>query len=201
MAKLTAPLMSFGASGKLGNSLVYSQWKGIPTARQYVTPANPQTVAQTAQRSLLASVVSIWRSTKIDTVVRTAWNLLASTRGLQMSGFNVFTSQICQLVAEVPAASICSAVTDDVANAVILTMKNADDLADGDEAGDFTILFGAAPDQLLYSKAGAIVSGELTFNATEAGLAATDTVYCIVRKSGTGTTTYDRSGILAITLT
>ena len=46
MAKLTAPLMSFGARGKLGGSLVYSAWKGVNTARQLVTPANPNTTAQ-----------------------------------------------------------------------------------------------------------------------------------------------------------
>ena len=43
MAKVNAPLLSFGASGKLANSLVFMKWKGIPTARRWLVPANPKT--------------------------------------------------------------------------------------------------------------------------------------------------------------
>lgn len=52
MPKVTAPLLSFGASGQIGNAQVYSSWKGIPYARRYVVPANPKTVKQTANRAV-----------------------------------------------------------------------------------------------------------------------------------------------------
>jgi len=38
--------MSFGASGKLAESLVYFSWKGISSVRQYIIPANPQSAGQ-----------------------------------------------------------------------------------------------------------------------------------------------------------
>jgi len=44
MSKLTGPLLSFGARGQIGKAMVTSTWKGVPYARQYVVPANPQTV-------------------------------------------------------------------------------------------------------------------------------------------------------------
>src|SRR3972149_2455449 len=38
MAKLKAPLLSFGASGKLADTLVYFPWKGLAVVRSYVIP-------------------------------------------------------------------------------------------------------------------------------------------------------------------
>lgn len=46
MAKVTGPLMSFSASGKLADALVFFTHKGRNVVRQYLKPANPQTSAQ-----------------------------------------------------------------------------------------------------------------------------------------------------------
>lgn len=60
MAKLNAPLFSFGASGAIGNALVFFPWKGLNVVRQYVVPANPKSQAQIDQRALVtASVLEI----------------------------------------------------------------------------------------------------------------------------------------------
>ena len=50
MAKVTGPLMSMSASGKLADSLVFFGWKGINVVRGFVIPANPQYAAQGDQR-------------------------------------------------------------------------------------------------------------------------------------------------------
>jgi len=55
MAKTSGPLFSLGASGKFGGAAVYSIWKGITYVRQLVTPANPKSAAQGAQRLVIAS--------------------------------------------------------------------------------------------------------------------------------------------------
>jgi hypothetical protein len=52
MATVTSPLLSISARGQIGKSVVFSNWKGIKTAKQYVIPANPQTTKQVAQRDL-----------------------------------------------------------------------------------------------------------------------------------------------------
>ena len=38
--------MSLDARGKLGGCLVFMGWKGIKTVRQWLTPANPQSIGQ-----------------------------------------------------------------------------------------------------------------------------------------------------------
>lgn len=53
MAKVTGPLMSMTASGKLADSVVFSVWKGVAYVRQYVIPANPQSEGQGDQRIIV----------------------------------------------------------------------------------------------------------------------------------------------------
>ena len=54
MAKLTGPLLSFGATGQIAKTMVVGTWRGIDYARQYVVPANPRTTAQQANRTRFA---------------------------------------------------------------------------------------------------------------------------------------------------
>lgn len=62
MAKITAPFLSFGASGSIAKTIVASKWKGRPYMRQHVIPANPQSVAQTLTRDTFASANDIWKN-------------------------------------------------------------------------------------------------------------------------------------------
>lgn len=50
MAKVTGPLFSVSASGKVADTLVYFGWKGINVARQWLKPANPMKPDQGDQR-------------------------------------------------------------------------------------------------------------------------------------------------------
>jgi len=58
MAKVNAPLMSFGARGKIAGALVYFPWKGLNAVREYVVPANPRTALQLTQRGYLTTAVA-----------------------------------------------------------------------------------------------------------------------------------------------
>lgn len=53
MAKVTGPLMSMDASGKLGDAIVFAKWKGQNYVRQFVIPANPQSASQGDQRIVI----------------------------------------------------------------------------------------------------------------------------------------------------
>ena len=86
MAKVTAPLLSFGASGSLAKSLVYSKWKGRPYTRRHVIPANPQTTAQTLTRNAFASANNIWKIG--GTLLRSPWDRFAT--GQVLTGRNKF---------------------------------------------------------------------------------------------------------------
>jgi len=50
MAKVTGPLMSMTASGKIADSIVFGMRKGQAVVRQFVIPANPQSSGQGDQR-------------------------------------------------------------------------------------------------------------------------------------------------------
>jgi hypothetical protein len=45
-AKVTGPLYSMGASGKIGDAMVFFGWKGLNVVRQWVTPVNKQSADQ-----------------------------------------------------------------------------------------------------------------------------------------------------------
>lgn len=53
MAKVTGPLMSMSASGKLADSIVFFSWKGVNVVRKWLIPANPQVAAQGDNRIVL----------------------------------------------------------------------------------------------------------------------------------------------------
>jgi hypothetical protein len=51
MARTTAPLLSWSASGQVAQTQVYSRWKGRGYVRRYVIPANPNTTDQQETRN------------------------------------------------------------------------------------------------------------------------------------------------------
>lgn len=53
MAKVTGPLFSMSASGKLGNAIVHFGWKGLNVVRQWVIPANKMSLTQGSNRTFL----------------------------------------------------------------------------------------------------------------------------------------------------
>ncbi|GAI98349.1 unnamed protein product [marine sediment metagenome] len=58
MAKLKAPLLSLGASGAIGKSIVFFPWKGVDAVREYVIPTNPRSDPQKLQRNYLREAVA-----------------------------------------------------------------------------------------------------------------------------------------------
>lgn len=66
MAKVTAPLMGFAASGAIAKSIVYGSWKGIKYARQHIIPANPRSTEQTDTRSVFTFASRVWQVAPAD---------------------------------------------------------------------------------------------------------------------------------------
>lgn len=90
MAKVTAPLMSFGARGKIADSLVYFPWKGVDAVRSYAIPANPRTALQVAQRAFLTAAVSNWHAENPTAKDLVAYNRWANVLAGALSGFNAY---------------------------------------------------------------------------------------------------------------
>lgn len=68
MAKVTGPLFSISASGKLADSMVHFGWKGLHVVRQWVKPANPQSEGQGDRREMLGGLGRAPKYVQDDTV-------------------------------------------------------------------------------------------------------------------------------------
>lgn len=86
MARVTGPLMSFSASGTIGDAITFATWKGIEYCRQWFVPGNPQTAKQTNIRTAMSLCVAYWQVQSDPS--KDGWNAFAS--GTKMSGFNQF---------------------------------------------------------------------------------------------------------------
>jgi len=56
MAKVTGPLFSLTASGKLANAMVHFGWKGLNVVREWLKPSNPKSADQGNVRMILGGL-------------------------------------------------------------------------------------------------------------------------------------------------
>jgi hypothetical protein len=71
MAKTTGPLFSLTASGTVGNTITYSNWKGRSYVRRRVIPLNPQTADMAAVRNAMRAVAVATANANVQTLKRT----------------------------------------------------------------------------------------------------------------------------------
>lgn len=89
MAVVSAPLLSFGASGQIGKAQVYATWKGRPYVRRHVIPANPQSTDQSHTRDTFTWLNNVWKVSPAD--FRLPWTLAA--KGQVLTDRNLFIKQ------------------------------------------------------------------------------------------------------------
>ena len=86
MSKVTAPLMSMGASGALGGAIVFSRWKGRPYVRALVVPANPRSDGQVGLRAMFGFLAAQWAG--LSVLNKATWDDPAEA--LNVSPFNSY---------------------------------------------------------------------------------------------------------------
>jgi hypothetical protein len=199
MAKTTAPLFGFGASGQLGNALVYAKWKGIDIARRYVVPANPNTAAQSTQRARMTSAVSEWHDTTnvLTAADKAAWDRLAGVQATPRTGFNEFCRRLIDAnVASSSAFEHMFGVTN-IALTAGAFKADIDDSAGG--VLTVTIHVGNTKTYFPVTATDAQVAGLTSFTAFDTTFAAGERVYYWFDvPSGA---TYKRSGLYTGILT
>jgi hypothetical protein len=200
MAKLTAPMFSFGASGALADALVFGRWKGIDYARKYVIPANPNTAAQVTQRSHLTAAVAQWHTVGADALEgqdKLAWDRYAGVLG-PMTGFNAFVKEwIDEEVAggTPPGHFLDVNVTDPTAGAFDVDVDG-----EGLTTENVTLHLGNSKTFFPVTDTQAASSGVATFANVATGFAAGTLAYFYF-DVGTPGTDYMRSGLYVATLT
>lgn len=106
MAKVTGPLFSVDASGKLADSIVFSKWRGIHTVRQWAKPANPNTAGQQVVRTAFSATVDDYHILSGDD--KQAWSLRAS--GQPLSGFNLLMGKSIKAKTEIDGFNLMKSV-------------------------------------------------------------------------------------------
>lgn len=76
MAGTKAPLFGLGASGTLGGSIVFSNWRGRTYVRAHAVPSNPQTGLQVGMRSGMKYITQTWAAR--PAADKAAWDTLAA---------------------------------------------------------------------------------------------------------------------------
>ena len=89
MAKVKGPLLSLGASGQIGKSIVFGDWRGVKYAREHVVPANPRSTAQVLTRNTFEFADDQFK--RMLTLAQSVW--LASAIGKGFTARNKFISE------------------------------------------------------------------------------------------------------------
>lgn len=98
MAKTTAPLFGFAAEGSVGESITFSQWRGIRYAKRYTKPSNPKTTGQQATRNVFSTLNQFWKMAPAGMV--NAWTAFA--KGRSFVNRNAFIGQNVRLLRDDP---------------------------------------------------------------------------------------------------
>lgn len=80
MAKVSGPLFSLEARGKIGDAVVFFPWKGLHVVRQWLVPTNPKTALQGTIRLIIGA---LGRATS---VVQTAHDFASEVRAYMDAG-------------------------------------------------------------------------------------------------------------------
>ncbi len=167
MAKLKAPLLSLGASGAIGKSLVFFGWKGLDVVREYVVPANPKSSLQVTQRGYLTACVAKIHSAMVIATNefkekdKTANALWGSTYPTPRTWFN----QICKMwidckrLADIPIIYRDGTTAPTLATGARMTVYLSEETNDELAAGKFWL--GTSKTAMLKSK-NASVNSHLT---------------------------------------
>ncbi len=165
MAKLKGPLFSLGASQQLGKALVFFTWKGLNVVREYVTPSNPKTAAQTTHRAYLTAAVAMVHTaqaralTPLTEADQTAYSALASAKGKIMTWFNqaVKLWVNVKILGNTPVVYSSGAVGNtsvtNIQVGMYLNEETPSDLADG------KFFFGSSKSNLIHSAVATVVAG------------------------------------------
>lgn len=189
MAKVTAPLFSFGARGKLADALVYFPWKGVDAVRSYVVPANPNTAAQGTQRARMTSAVAEWHAALYTALDVTAWNRLANLQAGSLSGFN---RMVQEFINEAILGNTWTRMFD--GQTLNVTAARIGVQVDKASAGDApTARIGLSPTNMGTSAAMVDQTGDLWYYAFE-GLVA-NTLYYATADIGASADDWSRLGI------
>lgn len=175
MAKLKAPLLSLGASGAIGKSIVFFNWKGLDVAREYVVPSNPKSTAQMTQRGRVTVMVSrvhiaMAKTTHaLGSLDKSAYALLGSLYATPRTWFNAVIKQgLNQLRLVLECDVYRGGTVVETTTQLVVTLYQDAITVGGITAGNF--YYGTSKTAMLSLVAGVVDTGAHTAIGTIASL-------------------------------
>lgn len=210
MAKLKAPLMSLGASGAVGETLVFFPWKGLNVVREYVVPANPQTAGQVTQRGYVGDAVAKIHVAQADATDplgeadKTAYSAWANLFKTPRTWFNQAVKNYVEtlVASKVPVIFAKGSCTDPDHTDALLKIFIYE--GTGSQLAAATFFYGTSPTALINSIAGVVSAGDyvdLTDASGIAGLTAGVKYYWQLRADAADPCEGARSGIYSFIAT
>lgn len=167
VAKVNAPLLSFGASGSIGDALTFFPWKGLNVVRTWVKPANPNTGAQSTQRGYMTTTVATIHAAEavavspLGALDTAAYALDAATENTPRTWFNQIVAQCVVALKAVKQIAVFRGATvtpgvDSIVIALKWTKTGANDIT----AGDYK--YGTTKTSMIYTQAAVIAASTAT---------------------------------------
>lgn len=91
MALVKAPLFGLDASGALGDSIVFSKWRGRSYVRILTQPANPRSGLQVGMRSVFKFITQSWAG--LSSALKAEWEVEAQADNITGLNAQVRTCQ------------------------------------------------------------------------------------------------------------
>lgn len=142
MCALRTPLVSFHASGKLADTIVYHNWKNISDAHEYTIPANPQTTDQQTNRERFTVSDRFYCAMEQLPQIISGWKDSARRSREKMSGYNMFMRHSLKLLQHVSDPQMVTELVQLNDTDVLFKTLGLRSETTGTEAGDFKIYTG-----------------------------------------------------------
>lgn len=184
MAKVEGPLLSLGAGGALGESIVFSSWKGINYVKKYVVPANPNSTDQQTQRAYFGNAVDAFHGAEYILSDRLSLNRAATFSGKAQSGFNLMVGKYIdmQIAGDTMYQLRDLEVISEAAGQLEIGVSEHGDTSDL----TVKLLFGTNPNFLVDQGAMAWDAGDTRYEKTVTGLVAGVVYYWAAKVTSAG---------------
>ena len=160
--KLTAPLLSFSATGTIADSITYSRRGGHDIVMKKPAHHTTPSPDQVAVRGRFSKGADFYINHIASPSEYDGWRRVGTYKHGRETGHNACLSSIAKVMQVDPNASMAVSVQLTVGNEVEWTLQNVSHFEEGDEAGDFRIYAGEFPTTLTFLETATIIGGKIT---------------------------------------
>ena len=179
MAIVTAPLLSFSATGTIADAITYSRRGGHDVVLKKPAHHTKASAKQSVQRGRFSRGTNFFFNRITNPTEYSGWKRVGTYKHGRETGHNACLSSVARAMQFSTNASMAISAEWTIGNEVEWTMENVTSEDAGDEAGDFRIYIGDKPNALSFFETAEIIGGKIT--TSDLGTEADYRYYVIVK--------------------